>query len=95
MKILFKLMILKLLCFFDPDCDHCKDAANSIDSLSKTLNNFPNVHVIFSNVDNDSIAGNEMIERINNFFNNKDIGFLIKVCHLIIGILMKLIVIPK
>ena len=65
----------KVLCFFDPDCDHCQDAANSIDSLSKTLNNFPNVHIIFANVDNDSIAGNEMIERINNFFNNKDIGF--------------------
>ena len=30
----------KVLCFFDPDCDHCQDAANSIDSLSKTLNNF-------------------------------------------------------
>ena len=65
----------KVLCFFDPDCDHCQDAANSIDSLSKTLNTFPNVHVIFSNIDNDSIAGNEMYERINNFFNNRDTDF--------------------
>tara|TARA_B100000900_G_scaffold85578_2_gene69297 strand:+ start:6635 stop:7603 length:969 start_codon:yes stop_codon:yes gene_type:complete len=65
----------KVLCFFDPDCDHCQDAAKSIDSLSKTLNNFPAVHIVFSNIDNDSIAGNEMIERINSFLNNIDSDF--------------------
>ena len=41
----------KILCFFDAGCDHCQYVARSIDSLSSKINDFPNVHIIFSDAE--------------------------------------------
>ena len=59
----------KILCFFDPDCDHCQDAARSLDSLSNISVDFPPIHIIFSNGDNDTIMLEDMKLRVDNFFN--------------------------
>ena len=58
----------KLLCFFDPDCDHCQHAARSLDSLSNFSEDFPPVHIVFSNSDNDTEMLEEMKIRVDNFF---------------------------
>ena len=59
----------KLLCFFDPDCDHCQHTARSLDSLRKIDDDFPKIHIVFSDIDNliDTI-NIEMKSRIDNFF---------------------------
>ena len=59
----------KILCFFDPDCDHCQHAARSLDSLSNLSEDFPPIHIIFSNSDNDTIMLEDMKLRVDNFFN--------------------------
>ena len=60
----------KILCFFDPDCDHCQHTARSLDSLRKIDNSFPSIHVIFSDIDNVIDTVNiEMKYRVDNFFN--------------------------
>ena len=41
----------KILCFFDAGCDHCQYVARSIDSLSSEINDFPKVHIIFSDAE--------------------------------------------
>tara|TARA_B100001250_G_scaffold181543_1_gene156227 strand:- start:17344 stop:18240 length:897 start_codon:yes stop_codon:yes gene_type:complete len=41
----------KILCFFDAGCDHCQHVASSIDSLSRELSDFPNIHIIFSDAE--------------------------------------------
>ena len=58
----------KLLCFFDPDCDHCQHAARSLDSLSQLVDDFPSIHIVFSDIDNVTSVSKEMELRINNFF---------------------------
>ena len=58
----------KILSLFDPECGHCQKTARSIDSLSKIHENFPHMHIIFSNTDNDTIIGKDMQSRIDNFF---------------------------
>ena len=58
----------KLLCFFDPDCDHCQHAARSLDSLSNLSEDFPPIHVVFSNSDNDTVMLEDMKLRVDNFF---------------------------
>jgi len=48
----------KIVCFFIPGCDHCREAAKSIAELSKDPN-FPKVYIYF---------GDEEVERIDEFF---------------------------
>jgi|TARA_B110000971_G_scaffold33279_1_gene30897 uncharacterized membrane protein YphA (DoxX/SURF4 family)/thiol-disulfide isomerase/thioredoxin len=48
-----------ILCFFAPGCDHCRAAVRSIDSLSKLVENFPKVEIIFME---------EEVEKIPEFF---------------------------
>ena len=48
-----------ILCFFAPTCDHCMQAARSLDSLSKITPNFPAVHIVFMD---------EGVEEIPKFF---------------------------
>jgi hypothetical protein len=57
----------KLLCFFDPDCDHCQHAARSLDSLSNLSEDFPPIHIVFSNSDNDTVMLEDMKLRVDNF----------------------------
>ena len=45
----------KLLCFFAPGCDHCQAAAKSIAQMSKTIPDFPQVHVIFMEEETEKI----------------------------------------
>ena len=45
----------KILCFFDAGCDHCMDAAKSLTDLSKEINDFPEVHIIFTDLSKDKI----------------------------------------
>lgn len=37
----------KLLCFFVPGCDHCQAAAKEITALSTSIEDFPEVHIVF------------------------------------------------
>ena len=41
----------KILCFFDAGCEHCQHTARSLDSLSKLIDDFPKVHIIFSDAE--------------------------------------------
>ncbi len=45
----------KILCYFDAGCEHCQHAARSIDSLSNLSDNFPPVHIVFSDTEQDNI----------------------------------------
>ena len=45
----------KLLCFFAPGCDHCQAAAKAIAQMSKTIPDFPQVHVIFMEEETEKI----------------------------------------
>ena len=45
----------KILCFFDAGCEHCMDAAKSLTEISLTSENFPNVHIIFSDTEEGKI----------------------------------------
>ena len=47
----------KILCFFEPGCEHCRDVAKSLNKLSKSIENFPIVHIIFSDSEMDQIPG--------------------------------------
>ena len=44
-----------LLCFFAPGCDHCRAAVRSIDSLSKIVEDFPKVEIVFMDEEVDKI----------------------------------------
>ena len=37
----------KILCFFAPGCDHCREAAKSLVALNKTMKDFPKIRIIF------------------------------------------------
>ena len=41
----------KILCFFDAGCEHCQEAAKELKDLSVQINDFPQVHIIFSNTE--------------------------------------------
>ena len=45
----------KILCFFDAGCEHCQHAARSLDSLSNLSEEFPQVHIIFSDTEKENI----------------------------------------
>ena len=45
----------RILCFFDAGCNHCQDAAKGLDSISYLLNNFPMIHIVFSDSEQDNI----------------------------------------
>jgi hypothetical protein len=45
----------KILCYFDAGCEHCQHAARSIDSLSNLSDNFPPVHIVFSDTEKENI----------------------------------------
>ena len=46
----------KILCFFDAGCEHCQHTARSLDSLSKLVNDFPPVQIIFSDAESYNIT---------------------------------------
>lgn len=37
----------KILCFFAPGCDHCRETAKSLVALNKTMKDFPKIRIIF------------------------------------------------
>jgi hypothetical protein len=45
----------KILCFFDAGCEHCMDAAKSLNQLSDSIAYFPEMHIIFSDSEADRI----------------------------------------
>ena len=68
----------KILCFFDAGCDHCMDAAKSLTVLSDSIVDFPKVHIIFSDLEQDKIpdffaySGKEYSYQVLPFFNEDD-----------------------
>ena len=53
----------KILCYFDPSCEHCRDAAKEIVELKKANKNFPEVKILFMDA-----FDNGMEEEIGQFF---------------------------
>jgi thiol-disulfide isomerase/thioredoxin len=49
----------KILCFFVPGCEHCRDAAKDLNALQKKHKDFPEVQIVFMN---------EEAEKIPDFF---------------------------
>ena len=45
----------KILCFYNPECDHCMDAAKAINKMEKSIKNFPEVFIIFQEEGADKI----------------------------------------
>ena len=45
----------KLLCFFAPGCDHCKETAKQLTQLKKQVKDFPAVKIIFMDEETDLI----------------------------------------
>ena len=45
----------KILCFFDAGCDHCQEAVNQLDSINSTVADFPDMHIVFSDTEEDKI----------------------------------------
>jgi hypothetical protein len=68
----------KILCFFDAGCEHCMDAAKSLTSFSDSIANFPEIHIIFSDSEEDKIpefftyAGKEYSHQVLPFYNEDD-----------------------
>ena len=68
----------KILCFFDAGCDHCMDAAKSLNELSDSIAYFPEMHIIFSDSEADRIpeffdyAGKEYSYQVLPFYNEDD-----------------------
>ena len=68
----------KLLCFFDAGCEHCMDAAKSLNQLSDSIAYFPEMHIIFSDSEADRIpeffkyAGKENSYQVLPFYNEDD-----------------------
>ena len=53
----------KILCFFDPSCEHCMEAGKEIVRLKKENKDFPEVKILFMDA-----FDNGMKEEINGFF---------------------------
>jgi thiol-disulfide isomerase/thioredoxin len=68
----------KILCFFDAGCEHCMDAAKSLNELSDSIAYFPEIHIIFSDSEADRIpdffdhAGREYSYQVLPFYNEDD-----------------------
>ena len=68
----------KILCFFDAGCEHCMDAAKSLNKLSDSIASFPEIHIIFSDSEVDRIpeffeyAGREYSYQVLPFYNDDD-----------------------
>lgn len=68
----------KILCFFDAGCEHCMDAAKSLTSFSDSIADFPEIHIIFSDSEEDKIpefftyAGKEYSHQVLPFYNEDD-----------------------
>ena len=68
----------KILCFFDAGCEHCMDAAKSLKTLSNNMGNFPKVHIIFSDSEEEKIpaffefVGHEYSYQVLPFYNEDD-----------------------
>jgi hypothetical protein len=68
----------KILCFFDAGCEHCMDAARSLNQLSDSIAYFPEMHIIFSDSEADRIpeffeyAGREYSHQVLPFYNEDD-----------------------
>jgi len=68
----------KILCFFDAGCEHCMEAAKSLNELSKEIEYFPEMHIIFSDSEADRIpdffehAGTEYSHQVLPFYNEDD-----------------------
>ena len=68
----------KILCFFDAGCEHCMDAARSLNELSDSIAYFPQMHIIFSDSEADRIpeffeyAGREYSHQVLPFYNEDD-----------------------
>ncbi|MAM05457.1 MAG: hypothetical protein CMD06_05815 [Flavobacteriales bacterium] len=68
----------KILCFFDAGCEHCMDAAKSLTKLSSEISDFPKIHIIFSDLEEEKIvdffkyAGAEYSYQVIPFYNEDD-----------------------
>tara|TARA_B100001057_G_C22515295_1_gene819622 strand:+ start:1 stop:798 length:798 start_codon:yes stop_codon:yes gene_type:complete len=68
----------KVLCFFDAGCDHCMDAAKSLAEFSSQLQSFADVHIIFSDTEEEKIpeflkyAGGDFSYQVMQFYNPDD-----------------------
>ena len=68
----------KILCFFDAGCEHCMDAAKSLNQLSDSIAYFPEIHIIFSDSEEDKIpeffkyAGREYSYQVLPFYKEDD-----------------------
>jgi thiol-disulfide isomerase/thioredoxin len=45
----------KILCFFAPGCDHCKETAKELTQLKKQITDFPEVKIVFMDEEADLI----------------------------------------
>ena len=64
----------KILCFFVPGCEHCRDAARDLNALQKKHKDFPQVQIVFMD---------EEPEKIPDFFNYAGKQFPYKVIDVI------------
>jgi hypothetical protein len=68
----------KILCFFDAGCEHCMDAAKSLNELSDSIAYFPEIHIIFSDSEADRIpefftyVGREYSHQVLPFYKDDD-----------------------
>lgn len=76
----------KILCFFDADCDHCQEAAKGLYQLSTEIENFPKIHIIFTDLNTDKIpdffnfVGKELsYQVIENYIEDDEINSYIEI----------------
>ena len=68
----------KILCFFDAGCDHCMEAAKSLAEFSSQLQSFADVHIIFSDTEEEKIpeflkyTGGDFSYQVMQFYNPDD-----------------------
>ena len=68
----------KILCFFDAECDHCMDAAKSLAEFSSQIQSFADVHIIFSDTEEEKIpeflkyTGGDFSYQVMQFYNPDD-----------------------
>lgn len=62
----------KILCFFAPGCEHCQAAAKSLAQLSKTIPDFPKIHIIFMDEETEKIP--EFFKIAGKSFNHQILG---------------------
>ena len=68
----------KILCFFDAGCEHCMDAAKSLTKIGKELPSFADVHIIFSDTEEEKIpdfleySGSQFSYQVMPFYNDDD-----------------------